>query len=828
MAQAYLAALALLSLPLLRAEQTNSFPDQSKGIDLAKQASSENLPRVSAALLKTDIQKEQDPANRLALSRRLVMLLVTTGRYEEALAVLSTLDVRMDPSLAYWKSQALLGAGDEESLCAATEILSSLGQTPVPGISTEQVTLSLARALRGAKKPADALALLEKLTSGSPLDEDIALEKAADLLALGRGEEALKLLQETPFVTPEGKASKVYFKALAAWSAGDASEARKLFASVPPVTPWISSSAAIGGALSCSSSAKYLQGIDLLEKRIDAADEVPMLQDEFALLDRLYAAAGTQDTGMLTRWSEDSTKPTRARFAAYYRAMGELRLKHDEGAEALLDAYIKAYPDDFLADQARLKLAGSKLRRGSAADALAVATDRPSAPSPLRAKLAYLRGLADVSLKKPGEATKEFQAALELDPSLATNALFNQAVVIASTEKGRLDVSQAAQDFVAKNAGLPSQEMQFQIALDLARRGQASGLAIIQQVAEQSEDAPLKSRARLAQAELNMKSGKEEAAIRDLAKAVHENGGEPEREEYLKVFLKDTGKKSDNAAVIASARAFIHEHPDSRFLPEVRLKLAEALLSSGDVQGARIEFEQLGASATGSESGRRALFLAAQSAARAMDPASIDDSLMILERVAGSDANDQMGWQARLQEGALKNAQNLPLEALAIYDRIISFQQTPATQGTPVPDADIRAAALMAKADTLHQLADKDPTRDDEAIKVWQQLASDQTMPLRWRNQALCKSGLILEKKGQEDAALAAYYQAFKNDRTSEPEQLWHDKAAFEAARLLESRKQWNDAVVLYGQIISEGGSRSDEAKARLSKLRLENFLWEN
>jgi hypothetical protein len=134
----------------------------------------------------------------------------------------------------------------------------------------------------------------------------------------------------------------------------------------------------------------------------------------------------------------------------------------------------------------------------------------------------------------------------------------------------------------------------------------------------------------------------------------------------------------------------------------------------------------------------------------------------------------------------------------------------------------------MAKADTLHQLAVTDPSRDAEAVKTWQLLASDPKMPLRWRNQALCKSALILAKTGQEDAALAAYYQAFKNDRSAEPEQLWHDKAAFEAARLLEGRKQWNDAVALYDQIVAEGGPRAEEAKARLSKLRLENFLWEN
>jgi tetratricopeptide (TPR) repeat protein len=353
-------------------------------------------------------------------------------------------------------------------------------------------------------------------------------------------------------------------------------------------------------------------------------------------------------------------------------------------------------------------------------------------------------------------------------------------------------------------------------------------------VAEKASDPAIKSRARLAASELNMKSGKGDAAISDLAKAVHENSSEPEREEYLNVFLMDTGRKADGAGVISAARAFFEKHPDSRFVPEVRLKLAEALLASGDVQGARVEFEQLAASGAGTDLGRHALFLAAQSAARSMDPASIDDSLMLLERIAETGGNDRMVWQARLQEGALKNAQNLPLEALAIYDKVLSSRNPAgagtlgATNSSVGPDAELIAAALMAKGDTLHQLGMKDPVKEREALKSWQDLAADPSIPLRWRNQALCKSALIQEKLGEGDAALACYYQAFKNPRTNEPEQLWHDKAAFEAARLLESRKQWNDAVALYGQIVAEGGARAEEAKARLSKLRLENFLWEN
>jgi len=789
--------------------------------DLARSAVSERLPQVSAALLRTQIQQEQDAVRRMELTRRLVALLVSGGRFDEAVAVATTADTTKDPSIGYWKAVALAGTGEYS---AASETLSRLiaSKAVVPGISADRVTLLRARVLRGSGDPEAALQALSEVSPDSSVAEDVLLEKGADLLALGRTEECLALIQSSSFASDEGKASAAYLKALASWRSGNISEARKLFAAVPPATPWTASASTLGAALCLGSSKKESQEIAVIEKYLEGVDESPLLGDQFLLLERLQGALPQADTTSLRKWAADYTHPVRAKYAAYYLAKSELRLGHAKAGEKLLGDFILKYPDDPLADQARLIAATSKLKAENFPEVLVLAEDRPTASSSLRAKLAYLKGLAMASSKRNPDAIDAFREAAALDPSLATDSLFNQAVLVASGGRGSLDASEKARAIAGMNAGKPSEEMKFQIALDLARRGQSSGAALLGEVADSSSDPAIKSRARLAAAELNMKSGKGEAADTDLAKAVRENSGEPEREEYLAVFLKDTGRKADAVAVIKAAREFLKAHPESHFAPEVRLKLAESLLSSGDVQGARVEFEELAASSGGTDLGRRALFLAAHSASRSMDPTSIDDSLMLFERVAGSGGNDQLAWQARLQEGALKNAQNLPVEALAIYEKILS------SGGENGPDAEIRAAALMASADTRHQLGASDPEQEREAVKAWRLLAADPALPLRWRNQALCKSGLVLEKLGEGDAALAAYYEAFKNVREADPEQRWHDKAAFEAARLLVSRKQWNDAATLYGQIISEGGTRAGEAKARLSKLKLENFLWEN
>lgn len=784
-------------------------------------AASERLPQVSAALLRTQIQQEQDPVRRMVLTRRLVALLVSGGRFDEAVAVATTPEATQDPSIAYWKAVALAGAGEYP---AAKDILTGLisSRAVVPGISPDRIALLRARVLRGSGDPEGALQALSGVSPDSSVAEDVVLEKGADLLAMGRSEECLGLIRSSSLASDEGKASAAYLRALASWRAGNVSEARKLFAAVPPATPWTASASALGAAICLGASKKESQGIAVIEKYLEGIDEAPLLGDHFLLLERFQGALPQADTTSLRKWAADYTHPVRAKYAAYYLAKSELRLGHAKTGEKLLEEFIRKYPDDPLADQARLIVATGKFAAGNFSEVLVLAEDRPAVPAPLRAKLAYLRGLALASSKRDADAGEAFRQAATLDPSLASDSLFNQAVLVASAGRGALDASERARAIAAMDAGKPSEEMKFQIALDLARRGQTSGVELLGEVADNSPDPVIKSRARLAAAELNMKSGKGEAADTDLAKAVKENSGEPEREEYLAVFLKDTGRKADAVAVIKAAREFLKDHPESHFVPEVRLKLAESLLSSGDVQGARVEFEELASSSSGTDIGRRALFLAAHSASRSMDPMSIDDSLMLLERVAGSGGNDRLAWQARLQEGALKNAQNLPIEALAIYNKILT------SGGENGPDAEIRAAALMASADTRHQLGASDPEQEREALKAWRQLAADPSLPLRWRNQALCKSGLVLEKLGDGDGALASYYEAFKNPRDSDPEQRWHDKAAFEAARLLVSRKQWNDAATLYGQIISEGGPRAQEAKARLSKLKLENFLWEN
>jgi len=136
--------------------------------------------------------------------------------------------------------------------------------------------------------------------------------------------------------------------------------------------------------------------------------------------------------------------------------------------------------------------------------------------------------------------------------------------------------------------------------------------------------------------------------------------------------------------------------------------------------------------------------------------------------------------------------------------------------------------ALCGKGDIFFEVGATDPSSYQRAIEAYDQLAADKEGSIHWRNQALFKKGLCLEKKGDRAGALATFYKILEDEsRPAEHRELfWYYKAGFNAARLLEEDSKWESAVAIYDKLVAAGGSRSEEAKARLNNIRLEHFLW--
>jgi tetratricopeptide (TPR) repeat protein len=156
-----------------------------------------------------------------------------------------------------------------------------------------------------------------------------------------------------------------------------------------------------------------------------------------------------------------------------------------------------------------------------------------------------------------------------------------------------------------------------------------------------------------------------------------------------------------------------------------------------------------------------------------------------------------------------------PQDALSLYDEVEK-------QARP---GEMREA-LCAKGDIFFEAGGAESYR--RGIDAYDQLASDKEAPINWRNQALFKKGLCLEKMADRAGALGAFYQVLENEShpDRQRELFWYYKAGFNAARILEEDSKWESAAAIYQRLASAGGSRSEEARGRLTRLRLEHFLW--
>jgi tetratricopeptide (TPR) repeat protein len=138
---------------------------------------------------------------------------------------------------------------------------------------------------------------------------------------------------------------------------------------------------------------------------------------------------------------------------------------------------------------------------------------------------------------------------------------------------------------------------------------------------------------------------------------------------------------------------------------------------------------------------------------------------------------------------------------------------------------DIRCDALDAKGDALFTLAAKDEDQYREAIKTYDTLAVLPGISIGCKESALYKKGKCYEKIRQPDQALATYYDVL-NLNNDTPDEIWYFRAGFDAAQLLESKQSWASAAAVYQRLAAIPSARAEEARNRLTKLRLDHFLW--
>jgi hypothetical protein len=741
---------------------------------------------------------------------------------------------REDPALTLLMADALIKAGR----AAEAEKLLRLANLPSP-----DANFLLAQALAALGRHSEALPLYESVAQKSgAVNADAATIGAARMVSLlGRPNEAIKILAPA-FEWPPGPARSLalldlaevalnarqtelaaesieasaptdsllrmrrdFLKARCLAATGKNREAVALFESVTPVDNTMAVAGVIAHATALRALGRSPDAENLLENFVESHPNIPHLDRVMAALDEVYAKNGAASSSELKRWADDQTNPARSALACFYLALFDRRQNATDTAIDLFQRFLASTPTGSLARRAAVELATAQLEEGRPNDALAVLPPAGSDPSS-----DFVRGLALSVLADPDAAANAFRLAAR-SAALAESALFNAAFCELQVPGGKKPSASDLRSRFPTSSYL--NRLELADALHCAKNRDAQAPDRLARIAA-TTDSSSAPRAALALAEWKFIQGNPGAARLDLTRI--STTQQPAEKAALEVFLADSGAEESPDAAIDAAIRFLKDFPDSKPAVDVQMKLGELLFRRGDFGGARVQFEDLARKQAGTPIEETALFLAAQASSRLLESGTANDAILLFEEVAS--LNGTFALRARFEQAVIQNAQGRPNQALAILDRILASQ----------PDPDTRFRALIEKGKTQFLAAAGDPARLREAIASWKLVAQDpQASPL-WKNQALSRMGTACEKLGDTDSAIAAFYDVIRPAGSGPEEFFWFYKAGFDAARILESAQRWEEAIRVYQIIAGPVGPRAEEARSRINKIRLENFLWED
>ena len=780
------------------------------------------VPQVGVERLRKLIAQNLTAPEREVAELKLGEALVQTGAAAEALEVLGKTSLTTSSEAVFWRAQALAmldrwaealplyrQAAQEKNFPARAE-----------AIFGEAESLRALGRREEARRVLESLELVPRWNVRAKLRIAQLLIDSADLTA------ADHLLRETRPQELSTRNQRRFLLGrlnLAQKNPGRAIETLKVILQRPE---GVSHSLLIATLFTLAEA--HLQagsaeaGDDLLEEFIDHHPNDAALPAIFARLDQLYRKERKPSTNELERWMRDPAQPRQA-FAQWYFARSRLRAGREEEAIALLTQLRQSNVRAASLGEAELELARLHLTRKQwpAAIAAAEAAKRQNPAPVFQERADWLIAETNYRAGQLEKAAAIYQRLGQEASARSADALFDAAVCWL-----RLD---QANNFAADYRRIsndPAQEKtQAELLLEqglvLAAQGKLEAEERLRKFTREFPNSPRLSEAWVALAELAFHSRKPDLKLARenlaRARATNPTTAALERADYLQLWIEDAASSGNQGTVIAAASNFLQRHPDSAFAAEVRMKLAEAYYRRGDFANAQTQFELLAQQKPEGLLTEKALFFAARSASSSMGAGSLDHALALLDQVVKM--GGELKWAGRNEQAQIERRLGKNSEALALYDEVLKNNAKPAEQ----------REALCGKGDIYYDMGAADPQNYRRAIEFYEQLANEPGVPAFWRNQAEFKKGKALEKLGDKPAALTTYFSVIEEGERPkvQHEFFWFYKAGFNAAHLLEETQDWKSAVAVYRRLSAVGGTRGDEAKARLTQLRLEHFLWE-
>ncbi|HEX8077115.1 MAG TPA: tetratricopeptide repeat protein [Chthoniobacterales bacterium] len=793
------------------------------GWDAAVRPLEEGVPQVAVMRLRELLKAELPAADKKTVTAKLGEALLAAGDAEQALKVLDDPALQDLATTSLWRAQALA------ALQRWPEALPLYQKVAAQNPSAFRATalFGQAEALRALLRGDEALRVFQSLLGDPQWNDRAQLRSIELLLEKNDTAGARRILDKARPVSLADKKEKRYLQGRLEAQLNHHERAIELYQTI--LRRPEGASRAVLVATLCAQAESHLQletpegGDDPLEDFIEHYPGDPELPAIFEKLDQLYRAERQASSQELSRWANDPAQPRRA-FAQWYLARTELGAGRREAA---LQAFTKMRQERVQLPALApglFEFAQLEMEDRHYDEALAILNDASALrPAPIwQERIALLAARAHYQARRFDKAGETFEQVANTSPRLRRDSLYNASLAwLQHDDRNR---------FLANTRLLAATETNDDTRGDLlleegltqAGQGNSKAAQTLESFVNQFPRHKRLAEAWVALSELAFHAAppRFDDARKNLekARASAPNAAATERADYLSIWIADAVADSDPAKVITAATEFLRKYPASPFLSDVRMKLAETYYRRQDFPNAQTHFQILAQENPRGPFVERALFFAAKSATQSMAPQSLDRALALLDEVVKK--NGELKWAARNEQAAIERKLGKNQDAATLYDEVL--------QGNAKPEE--KREALCGKGDILYESGEADRENYRRALDVYGQLAAQKDAPVHWRNQALFKQGICLEKLGDRENALATFYKIIEEEnRPDRPrrEFFWYFKAGFNAARLLEDDSKWQPAAVVYQKLAAAGGARSDEAKSRLSRLRLEHFLWE-
>lgn len=786
----------------------------------AVRAEREGVPEVSVTKLRRFLAEKPSEPNVIPAKLLLAKCLLQIRRPEEALTVLNDGSLNSADALQL-KAETLLRAHHwGEAADLFEKILSrASGDT--------DTRLGLAEAQRKKGSNEEALKTLQPLLDERTTADSRAILMAAEIEAnQGEFDQATKLLTRLPEGSDTEQLQKQCLLGQIDLRTGKLDEAEAAFSQVISAsqgrTARLVTISQLGLARVSVEQQEFDEAESVLVKVINDQSQGALLPELFEALYSVYAGEPSPTLTTLIHWSQEnpqevgSDKPA---FALYY--LGKLQLRMDAKAkgEDTFRRLINDYPTHRLAGLAAVAVARLKIDQGSPDQAIALLVQwmNSGENKRLAERTQVEQTLAEAYFReaKFSEAHQLYVQLAEADP--LNRARFLYGAAICAFRSGDRQHYESA---VHELSSLPSNQtllgdLEIAQATIEARSGQSGADATLRHFLANFPDHSQAPEAHLLLAEIAFTElpPNHVAAKEELQQISTSSSEIAENKARLNFFVLADDPQPNIAAVARAAQDFIQQYPQSPARAEVRLKLGEVYFRQNDFPNAQTQFELVAEQQPDSKLVETALFLAGEAARKSLNPSSVDRAVDLFEEVYKMDRS--LRFQARLEQALTKRQIQQEKEAIVLLDDLL-------TQNLP---QEIRYEALEAKGESQFSLGAKDQSQYEAAIKTFDTLADLESNSLEWRQSALYRKAKCYEQLGKTDDALATLYDVL-NAGGNRSDEFWFFRAGFDAAELLEARRSWSSAAAVYEKLTAIPGSRSEEAKNRLERLRLEHFLW--